>query len=704
MSGGISAQEWTRALPQGGGAHLSRLLEFAVTSASDAVLITDAGALEEDQGGPRVVYVNDAFSRMTGYDAAEIIGRTPRMLESDATDAAQRRRLRDALDAWERVELELLIRRKDGRDFWVQLSLAPAMDADGRLTHWVSIQRDVTERRLRELADQHSLRAMRRRVRSAFENAPIGMAVATPAGVLTEVNPSLARLLGRPAEALLGRTLFDITAPAQRAAALQACRALRADGGCSRQDSRFVHADGHVMDVIVHASLVADGSGRPDHVIMHVEDVSERTALQAKLEQQALHDSLTGLPNRAMILGRLEQAVAQRNRDGSCLALLFVDIDGFKEINDELGHAAGDRVLTTLAERLRSSVRPGDTVARYGGDEFVVLCERTASAEAQIVAERLVAAAAEPLDGAPRMVATSASVGLVVADGPRPADAEDLVRDADAAMYEAKRRGRGRHTAFDGQVRARDGERRHAESRLRDALELGELRVHYQPQIHLTTEEVVGWEALARWSDPERGLLLPNEFVPYAESSGLILPLGAWVASEGWRQASEMPEATVMWINVSARQLGPGLAAQLAGLLEREGIAPARIGLEVTESVLMEDLSVARRQFAALRDLGVRLAIDDFGTGYSSLSYLAELPVDTVKVDRSFTARLEAPGHGRSVITAVLGMAGALGLDVVVEGVETPRQLAVLRELGVVLAQGFGLGEPRALHEGRGPR
>jgi diguanylate cyclase (GGDEF)-like protein/PAS domain S-box-containing protein len=671
----------------------SGLLEAVVTSASDAVLITDVQSLDAADGGPRIVYANPAFTAMTGYAAEEVVDQTPRLLQCEKTDAAQLRRIRTALGRWEGVQADLLNRRKDGSEFWVQLSISPARDASGRVTHWVSIQRDITERRERERVEAMSLRSARDRLRGAFAHAPIGMAVASPAGTLHDVNAALARLLGRDREVLIGETLFDITHPDDRAAAVGACESLRARGGTSRMESRFEHADGHHMDVVVHASLVTDTSGAPDHVIMHVEDVSERNALELELVRQALSDDLTHLPNRPMLLDRLGQALARRNRDGTSLALLFIDVDGFKSVNDMLGHAAGDALLIAFARRLQDSIRPGDTVARFGGDEFVVLCERTDPAEAEAIARRLAAVAAEPhafLGDLP----TSASIGLALASGPEEAMTDVLLRQADAAMYEAKRSGRGNRVTFDAALEARDGHRRQVETELHQALRRGELRLLYQPQIDLRDDRVAGLEALVRWRHPARGLLTPHEFIPAAERSGLITDLGAWVVEEACAYAARAREDWVAWINLSARQLRPGLVAEVSAALERSGLAPSRLGLELTESILMHDLRVAWDQLTELRRLGVRLAIDDFGTGYSSLSYLAELPVDTVKVDRSFTARLEDGGRGRTVVTAVLGMARGLGLDVIVEGVETEVQLAVLRELGVTLAQGHLLGRP----------
>ncbi len=678
----------------GGGWHLNRLLEAVVTSASDAVLITDASSLDAQDGGPRIVYVNEAFTRMTGYAPEDVVGRTPRLLQCPDTDGAQLRRIRLALERWAPLECELLNRRKDGRDFWVQISLAPAIDADGQYTHWVSIQRDITLRKAQDLVAERAVQGVRERLRGAFAHAPIGMAIADPDGNLLEVNAALTDLLGRPAQALTGTSLAEITHVDDREAARVACRSLSATGVASRHEARLVHADGRLVRVVVHGALVRDPDGAPDHVILHIEDVSERHAMEGELVRMALSDVLTQLPNRTMLLDRLAQAAARRNRDRSPLAVLFVDLDGFKDVNDRLGHAAGDAVLVALARRLQHAVRPGDTVARIGGDEFVVVCEHADSDEADLIARRLVEVASAADDAEAGVTPTSVSVGVAVAAESDPVVPESLLNDADVAMYEAKRLGRGRWVRFGPKLRAQTALRRVLEGEIEAGMSAGEFVLHYQPQIDIRTDAVIGAEALVRWQHPQHGLMGPDQFVPVAERSGAIVELGAWVIGQACADAAATGGDGVVWVNVSAQQLRHGFVAEVVAVADAAGLPPARLGLELTESVLLEDLRTARRLLNELRATGVQLAIDDFGTGYSSLAYLADLPVSTVKVDRSFATRLEPGGRGRPVVIAILGIAVALGLVTIVEGVETPQQLEILQDLGVEQAQGYLFGKP----------
>ena len=418
----------------------------------------------------------------------------------------------------------------------------------------------------------------------------------------------------------------------------------------------------------------------------------ERGHAEARLAHQATHDALTGLPNRTLFLDRLGQALAQRHEDGTTVAVVFLDVDRFKVINDSAGHGAGDRLLTGLAQRLSGLVRPGDTVARFGGDEFTVLCQGVAGASGALkIAERIVEGTAAPfaLDDGEVVVTLSAGIAL-----PRAGDTpETLLRDADAAMYRAKERGRNRIEVFDEAMRDTAVARLDTEKALRRALDADELVLHYQPQVRVADGRLTGVEALVRWQHPERGLLPPGQFVPLAEEAGLIVPLGARVLEEACRQAQAWRRAgtpVVVWVNVSPVQVAqPDLARRVAGVLDATGVDPALIGLELTESALLADAS----SVVALSELGVRLAIDDFGTGYSSLDHLRRFPFDLVKIDRSFVAALDG-ARGTAIVAAVVGLAHALGLEALAEGVETEAQHDALRGIGCDLAQGFWFARP----------
>jgi diguanylate cyclase (GGDEF)-like protein len=428
---------------------------------------------------------------------------------------------------------------------------------------------------------------------------------------------------------------------------------------------------------------------------------TQRHQAEKKLAHQALHDPLTSLPNRALLMDRLDQAAARALRQPVPLTVLFLDLDRFKVVNDGLGHSAGDELLRVVAHRLVEAVRPGDTVARFGGDEFVVLCENLPGEEAAAaLAGRIADTLSHPVTIAGREVAITASIGIVVADTAL-ASPEDLLRDADTAMYQAKERGRARHEVFDAAARKRVMERLDTEMALHRALERGEFRLWYQPEVALEDGRIVGLEALLRWEHPEWGVQLPGQFLHLAEETGLILPIGEWALEEACRQAQAVraagPElsSVVVWVNLSARQLAqPDLVAVIARVLADTATDPALLGLEITETVLMEDVETLGETLRRLRHLGVRLAIDDFGTGFSSLSWLRQFPVDVLKVDRSFVNGVTGTDGDRAIVDAVIGLARSLDMVAVAEGVETRAQAAALRSLGCDVAQGYYFCRP----------
>jgi diguanylate cyclase (GGDEF)-like protein len=412
---------------------------------------------------------------------------------------------------------------------------------------------------------------------------------------------------------------------------------------------------------------------------------------------------LTGLPNRTLFLDRLELALARSRRSHHRVAVLFCDIDHFKVVNDSLGHGAGDRLLVALAERLRDALRPGDTVGRFGGDEFVILCDDLATDhDAVVIAERVHAEVHEPLTIEATEVFAAVSIGIAFSQpGTEP---ETMIRDADAAMYLAKERGRARYEIYDERMRATLVERLDIETALRRALIRHELRVVYQPTIDLSQGNIVGVEALLRWEHPERGLLVPSEFIDVAEETGLIVPIGKWVVEQACRQAQRWQaarrdgEQLLVSVNLSSRQLeSSSLIDDVATVLEQTGVLPNLLGLEITESVVMRDPEASSTALQGLKDLGVRLAVDDFGTGYSSLAYLRRFPVDLLKVDRAFVDGLgpnPEDAEDRAIVAAVVSLAHTLGLQAIAEGVETPGQLAELRALGCDMAQGFLISKP----------
>jgi diguanylate cyclase (GGDEF)-like protein len=423
-------------------------------------------------------------------------------------------------------------------------------------------------------------------------------------------------------------------------------------------------------------------------------------ASEEELSRQALHDPLTDLPNRTLLGDRLERALSRTRRTGRRVGVLFLDLDRFKLVNDTRGHLGGDSLLKVVADRLTAAVRPNDTVARFGGDEFVVVCEEVCdAAEATALAERLRSALAEPIDLEGGQLFVTVSVGVAVSQ--RGDSPERLLRDADCAMYRAKERGRARTELFDETMRTKAQTRLSTELALRQALERDEFFLVYQPILSISDNRITGVEALLRWDRPDGIITGPAEFIPVAEETGLVVPIGMWVFTEACRQLAtwrrtvrNLPPLTLS-VNLSTRQLlEPELLPVLSAALTREGIEASALIVEITESVLMEDVTYFIEVLSALKSLGVRVAVDDFGTGYSSLEYLKRFPIDALKIDRTFVDGLPEDPHDSAIVTAIIAMARALGLSVVAEGVETAEQLATLRALGCDMGQGYHWSKP----------
>jgi len=544
------------------------------------------------------------------------------------------------------------------------------------------------------------LRESEQRFQALVHHASDVFTVVGADAVIRYQSPAIEQVLGYRAEDLIGRTFLDLIEPDDQEAAKQLFERPQVRPGVPTVGEIRMRplGDGQAPRrfEMTATDLLDDPTVRG--LVLNYRDITERALYEERLTQQAFHDALTGLPNRSLFSDRLEHALRQR---GQTVGLLFVDLDHFKVVNDSLGHDAGDQLLCDVAQRLAGCLRDGDTLARLGGDEFTVLLPDIADAhDAAAVVRRIESRLEPPFELPGQSVFVTASIGI--ATGVALQDkSEALLRDADAAMYEAKARGRARHAVFDTTMHTRAVTRLAIETDLRRAIEAGQLELHYQPINWLDDNQTVGIEALVRWRRADGSLVLPGEFIPVAEETGLIQPIGRWVLHEACRQLAgwraELPQAAglSMSVNVSARQLqDSSLIEDVESALRETGVDPGALILELTESAVVENLDAAMATLRKLRWMSVQLAMDDFGTGYSSLSSLSQLPLDILKMDQSFVARLDQDAEGRAIAYAIVSLATALGVRVTGEGIETTSQLSTLIELDCHHGQGFLLGRP----------
>jgi diguanylate cyclase (GGDEF)-like protein/PAS domain S-box-containing protein len=564
-------------------------------------------------------------------------------------------------------------------------------------------------------------------LQSVFEHSSLGIALLDRSARIVQANAAFEQLIGRRAGELAGHAVREFAAAEDAEAIISLVSEVGA--GCrssSSREVRFVRPDAK----LVWGSIVLSCAGdqRDNGIIAVVQDISTRKALEAELLHQAFHDSLTGLANRALLMDRIDHAIAQSQRDPERIGVLFIDLDDFKAINDTQGHAAGDRVLQRVAMTLLNATRGCDTVSRLGGDEFAVLLERVNQDEGpEVAAQRIVNALAQPIEVEHgRCVTVTASIGIAMRSCTEERD--ELIRNADVALYEAKNRARGRWVVYDPAMHAALVDKVTLEADLRAAIERcqlaqrpglektgtyprfgdaptqSQISLSYQPIVDMASEGLTGFEALMRWTHPERGAIAPTTFIPVAEESGLILALGRWALRTACQQASEWnaraPKPITVTVNLSGRQLqDEALPLDVEAALQESGLPPTNLILEMTESVIMHESEAARERLHELKKLGVRLAIDDFGTGYSSLSHLQQFPVDILKIDRSFLHKMHQGPHDAALVRTIITLAKLLSLRTIAEGVEDIEQQEQLRELGCDSAQGFLFGRPMTVAE-----
>ncbi|CAN5315775.1 hypothetical protein BH10ACI2_BH10ACI2_20600 [soil metagenome] len=537
--------------------------------------------------------------------------------------------------------------------------------------------------------------------RNAFDHAA-GMAVVAPDGKWLQVNESLCSMLGYTEEELLKQGFPAVTHPGDLGNDLENLQRLLENKIPSYQlEKRYCHKQGHTVWVLQSASLIREIEGMPRHVIFQIQDISDKKEAEEIIRHAAFHDALTGLPNRTLFADRLSMAIERAKRFPDFrFAVIFLDLDRFKVVNDSLGHDSGDKLLIELSRRLEECVRAVDSVARLGGDEFSILLDGISSiVEATEIAERIQNSLKEPFDFDGQKFLTTASMGIACSTQgyDRP---EDILRDADTAMYKAKAGGKARHELFDTNMHTRALQALTIENELRRALENGDIKPYYQPIVSLTTGQIVGFEALARWIHPERGLISPADFIPLAEECGLIVQIGqsmlkqACMNGADWQREFGRPELS-MSVNLSGRQFRQAsLITDVESCLAKSGLAAHHLKLEITETMVIDDIVSAVEMLNQLKELGVQISIDDFGTGYSSLSYLHRFPFDVLKIDRSFVVRMTKDRQSLGIVRTIASLAAELEKSVIAEGIETSGQQKILTAVGCQYGQGFLFSKP----------
>jgi len=643
-----------------------------------------------------VVEANDACATILGYETPE------ELMAVDAgaayRDAEQRedliRRLEQQGTLW---NVELPLRRRDGAEIWIIENVSLVTGRDGK-RYVEGAMFDITEMKRADDA----LRESEERYRLLFERNPAGVFRATGEGEIRDCNQACARILGfaSPSE-LKRRNIVDLFVDRRDLEADIAT--LRGSGEIVNTEAELRRSDGSSIWVLLNVVKRSDPSG---HTVLEggLVDITLRKEAEAQIEYQAYHDALTGLPNRNLLRDRLQIALAAARRNNLRVALMFLDLDEFKLVNDTLGHTIGDQLLQRIAKRIEHAIREGDTVARMGGDEFTVLLAGIESDKAAVlVAEKLIEEVAEPLELEGHLLFPTVSIGIALYPGDG-RDGESLLRQADIAMYRAKEAGRNNYQLATPAMNEQAIARLNLERHLRIALERGEFELYYQPQVDAVSRRITGVEALIRWNHPEQGLLSPAAFIPVAEETRLIVPMAEWVLVESCRTARQLaelhPDPISVSLNLSARVFRQSnLVRTIRRVIGESGIDPNLIELEITESVAMQSTDWTLDTMNQLKSLGIRLAIDDFGTGYSSLNYLKQFPIDRLKIDQSFVRDVETSESDAAIVEAIIAMAGSLRVDTIAEGVEQEAQRDFLLERGCREMQGFLFSKPVPLDE-----
>lgn len=663
---------------------------MALDSSIDAVYLIDYVTM-------RIIDANQTASATLGYSQQELLALGPQDLKPDD---GERERILKRFDEVIQSEgktgiIETVHQRKDGTRLPVEVYLRAVQSEGTQLL--VAVVRDITAR----LRAESELRESEERFRVAFNQAAVGLAHVAPDGRWLMANRKLCEIVGYTQAELLKLSYQELTHPDDLVADMElGLRMMAREVHEKSREKRYRHKNGYYIWVNLTSSLVWDADGKPKYYSTVVEDISRRKQIEGELLHLANHDPLTGLPNRSLLLDRLSQAIAYANRSGGQVAVMLIDLDRFKNINDSLGHEVGDKIIMEIGRRLSANVRDGNTVARLGGDEFVVVLAGVGRGDAvAMLAQQVLEALSQPMmmQGHEFYPAGSIGISLYPKDG---LDGQTLLKNADTAMYRAKDAGRNNFQFYAQEMNARALDRLKLEGGMRHALIREEFVLHYQPQMDIASGAIVGVEALLRWQPPGKQMIFPADFIPIAEETGLIVPIGEWVLrtacaqQKAWQDVAEFPPLR-MAVNLSARQFKQqDIVKMVSRALHETGCRAESLELEITESIIMESPEAAAETLYRLSEMGVHLAIDDFGTGYSSLSYLKRFPIDALKIDRSFVRDITTDADDAAIAKAVIALAHSMKLKVIAEGVETAEQLDFLREQQCDQMQGYYLSKP----------
>lgn len=655
-------------------------MSLAISQSSDGICISDREGFIE--------YVNPAFERLSGYTLAELRHRQRRGPTGKCVSQPQPAAIQNPSAIQERMTF--IARRKNGSAFYEERATAPLLDENGQISHFVSTSRDITDKILAEES--------RRRLADILEATPDIVCIIHPTNKLWYLNSAGCTALNvRDPDKIKGRQINDIF-PASFARLLKTILSEVLQNGSWTGETQLPgETENRPYSLVVLAHK--NHTGRVKYLSIIARDISERKQFENELQHQATHDNLTHLPNRFLLLDRFRAALQQARRNKNRVAVLFIDLDNFKRVNDSLGHSAGDQFLQQIANRLRGCLRPHDTIARHGGDEFtIILTDITTPENVLAVVNKLQAEFTQPILTVGNNIYATFSTGIALypEDGDQP---EELLRHADTAMYKAKKAGSNQHCFYAPAMNARSREILLLEAELRRAIELQEFSLFYQPQLDLDTGGIIGLEALIRWQHAGRGLVSPADFVGLLESSGLIIPVGEWVIRQACAQHRVLRENGFehvrISVNVSALQFGDqNFLHKVRTIIKEEKMPADRLELEMTENMIMQDPEETVAMLKALQRLGVRSAIDDFGTGYSSLSYLKKFPINVLKIDQTFIRDLLAERGDSAIVEASIALAQKLNLEIVAEGVETEAQLNFLRNCHCGIAQGYYICRP----------